>query len=136
MKTAQNVLDNDGKGSVAVMLIHKSVKIYDKLFYQNDSSQFDRCIHKAMSCIAENRDPTGMYFLREAETMIRQRPSYANHQRVSDVYNNLALIAKRNDLLELAKDYLSKSQAINFKYKLRSGFTDMNMGTVMSLLQR
>lgn len=140
MQTAQNVLDNDGKPSVAIQLIHKSVQIYDKLFYLNDSSQFDKCIHmlnnKAVVSMKQGKDPLALFFLRETEKLIRQRPRYGNFQRISDVYNNLALISKRNGLLELGKEYLSKAQAINFKHRLRSGFTDMNMGTVLSMLDR
>lgn len=140
MSTAQSILDNDGKPSVAVKLIHKAVQINDSLFHNNDSPQFDACIHmlnnKAVLCMKIDNDARGLFFLREAEKMIRQRSAYSNHQRVSDVYNNLALISKRNGLLELAREYLSKAQAINFKHKLPSGFTDMNMGTVMSALQR
>ena len=133
--TAENVLKNDGKLEVAIELLQKAIKMFDKLM-PSDHSLFGKGLkmlnNKAMLLLGQSEDDKALYLLRNAEKMVRKRPDFQGYAAISDMYNNMALAFQRNNFLDYAKDYLEKAQSLNFRHKLPTGVTDMNYGCLLS----
>ena len=104
------------------------------MLVSKDDSLFDKSIrmiiNKSMKCLLNDEDEKALYLLRKADKWVRKRPTYNQYAIVSNLYNNMSLVLRRNNFLELAKEYLMKAKSINFRYKLDSGLTDMNYGTL------
>jgi tetratricopeptide (TPR) repeat protein len=137
VNTAESVIENQGNISVAVKQLKKAIRIYDKLS-NNDNKFFDKAVRilnaKSVSRLSHEKDGEALYMLRQAEGLIRGRPTYDQWDIISSIYNNMSLGLRKHSFLDLALDYLQKAQGVNFRHSLKTGLTDLNVATLFSMM--
>jgi tetratricopeptide (TPR) repeat protein len=139
IRTTEEVMQNDGKLEVAVILIKQALQMQDKLL-PGDYSQLEKCIkmlnNKAMVYLDKGQDDRALYLLQNAEKFVRKYKDYRGQSEIANLYNNMALGLQRHNFLGFAKDYLERAQSLNFRYRLPTGKTDLNYGCLLSAMNK
>lgn len=118
-------------------LFDEAIGLMEKLL-PHDNSAFQRSLKIVCSEVLkmlqeEEEDAKALYILKNIEAFLRKKPGFGEAESSATLFNTLALVFRRAQQYRVSIGYLKRAQALNFKYNLNNGITDMNAAAVYTL---